>query len=82
MGKTIRPTAATSRCARGEAPPLCGWDSRILVVLSDDPDEGRAPFERRFGLSEDGRRLIEVVAYATGLGSEYTLSRVWDRVGP
>ncbi len=68
--------------ARGEAPPLCGWDDRTLVVVADDPDEGRSPFERRFSLSEDGRRLVEVVTYALEIGSEFTLSLVWDRVGP
>ncbi len=68
--------------ARGDAPPLCGWDNRTLVVLADDPDEGRSPFQRRFSISADGQRLVEVIQFDEGLSGEFTLSLVWDRLRP
>lgn len=65
---------------RGDAPPpRCGWDGRVLVVQSIEPDEDRPPFEQRFSVSEDGQRLIEVVSFIGGRSSGFTASRVWDR---
>jgi hypothetical protein len=31
-------------------------------------------------LSEDGQRLVEVVAFKGGRSSGFTMSRVWDRL--
>ena len=45
----------------------------------ENPDDDRPPFEERYGLSEDGQRLIEVVHSRGALGG-FTVSRVWDRV--
>lgn len=64
---------------RGDGPPEpCGWDGRTLVVQAGDMDQDRAPAERRYSVTEDGQRLIEVVAFK-GRSAGYTLSRVWDR---
>ena len=68
---------------RGDGPPpVCGWDGKTLVVESENPDDERPPFEERFGLSDDGQRLIEVVAFKGGRSGGFTVSRVWDRVLP
>jgi hypothetical protein len=60
--------------------PLCGWDAKTLVVESENPDDDHPPFEERYSLSEDGQRLVEVVAFKGGRSGGFTVSRVWDRV--
>ena len=65
---------------RGGGPPEpCGWDGKTLVVQAVDMDEDHPPAERRYSVTGDGQRLIEVVAFR-GRSAGYTLSRVWDRV--
>ena len=66
---------------RGDVPPpVCGWDAGTLVVQSGEPDDERPPFELRFSISDDGKRLIELAAFKGGRSSGFTASRVWDRV--
>jgi hypothetical protein len=61
-----------------DLPPLsCGWSDKTLVVQGDDGD--RAPYESSFSVSEDGKRLVEMVAFKGGHSNGFTLSRVWDR---
>jgi hypothetical protein len=68
---------------RGDGPPpRCGWEDKTLVVQGDDPDDDHPPFEKRYGVSDDGQRLIEVVSFKGGRSGGFTLSRVWDRVVP
>lgn len=64
---------------RDVPPPRCGWTDKTLVVQGGDPDEEHPPFEEQYSLSEDGQRLIEVVAFKGGRSSGFTMSRVWDR---
>lgn len=67
---------------RGDAPPpFCGWDDKTLVVQSRDPDDDHPPFEKRYSVSDDGQRLIEVVSFRGGRSRGFTISRVWDREG-
>jgi hypothetical protein len=66
--------------SRDAPPPHCGWADKILIVQNRDSDEDHPPFEEHFGLSEDGRRLVEVVDFKGGRSSGFTMSRVWDRV--
>jgi hypothetical protein len=62
-----------------DLPPLaCGWNDRTLIVQGGD-DGSRAPYESSFSISEDGKRLIEMVAFRGGRSNGFTLSRVWDR---
>jgi len=61
-------------------PPVCGWDDKTLVVQSGAPDDDHPPFEERYSLSEDGRRLIEVVGFRSSRVAGFTMSRVWERV--
>lgn len=63
-------------------PPSCGWDDKTLVVESGETDEDQPPFEKRYSLSEDGQRLIEIVGFKGGRSGGFTASRVWDRVDP
>ena len=71
------------RRARGDGPPpACGWDGSTLVVQAENPDDDHPPFEERYSLSDDGSRLIEVVAFKGGRSGGFTVSRVWDRVAP
>lgn len=65
--------------ARDAPPPRCGWLDKTLIVQGGDPDD-HAPFEERYSLSGDGRRLVEVVSFKGGRSSGFTMSRVWDRV--
>jgi hypothetical protein len=61
-----------------DLPPLsCGWSDKTLLVQGDDGD--RAPYESSFSVSEDGKRLVEMVAFKGGHSNGFTLSRVWDR---
>jgi hypothetical protein len=61
-----------------DLPPLsCGWSDKTLIVQGDDGD--RAPYESSFSVSEDGKRLVEMVAFKGGHSNGFTLSRVWDR---
>jgi hypothetical protein len=66
--------------SRETPPPRCGWNEKTLIVRSGDPDEDHPPFEQHFSLSDDGRRLVEVVDFKGGRSSGFTLSRVWDRI--
>jgi hypothetical protein len=64
---------------RRDAPPaLCGWSAKTLVVLARDSDDDRLRVEQHYGVSEDGRRLVEVVG-VKGHMDGFTVSRVWDR---
>lgn len=60
-------------------PPVCGWDQKTLVVRSGDDEEERAPFERRFSMSDDAQELIELVRFTGGPSHGFTASRVWKR---
>ncbi len=64
---------------RDAPPPHCGWDEKTLIVQGGDPDDDHPPFEEHYSLSDDGLRLIEVVAFRGGRSSGFTMSRVWDR---
>jgi hypothetical protein len=62
-----------------DLPPLaCGWSDRTLIVRGGD-DTDRAPYDSSFSVSEDGKRLVEMVVFKGGRASGFTLSRVWDR---
>jgi hypothetical protein len=50
-----------------------------LVVQSGEPDEDHPPYEQRFSVSSDGRRLVEVILFKGGRSEGFTASRVWDR---
>jgi len=67
--------------ARGRdvPPPHCGWMDKTLIVQGGyDPDEDHPPFEEHYSLSDDRRRLVEVVNFK-GRSTGFTMSRVWDR---
>ncbi len=64
--------------SRETPPPRCGWADKTLIVLSGDADDP-PPFDQHFSLSDDGRRLVEVVGFKGGRSSGFTMSRVWDR---
>ena len=70
------------RSLRDGAPPNCGWEDRTLIVQGGEPDDDHPPFEERYSLSGDGKRLVEVVAFKGGRSSGFTLSRVWDKSSP
>jgi hypothetical protein len=64
--------------ARDIPPPRCGWVDKTLILESRDPDT-RPPFEERYSISEDGKRLVELVGFKGGRSNGFTMSRVWDR---
>jgi len=70
------------RDRRDAPPPFCGWDDKTLVVQTRDSDDDGPPLAKRYSLSEDRQRLIEVVAFNGGRSGGFNLSRVWDRVTP
>jgi hypothetical protein len=74
-----KPRAAALPARREAPPPVCGWSDKTLIVHSNDPDDDRPPFEQRFSISEDGRRLVEVVGFKGGRSNGFTMSRTWDR---
>jgi len=65
---------------REAPPPHCGWAEKTLIVRGGDPDDDHPPFEEHYSLSEDGKRLVEVVDFKGGRSSGFTMSRVWDRL--
>src|SRR3984957_4937098 len=65
--------------ARESPPPICGWTDKTLIVRNER-DEDRLPFEERYSISEDGQRLVEEVSFKGGRSNGFTMSRVWDRV--
>jgi hypothetical protein len=65
--------------AREAPPPTCGWTDKTLIVRNDR-DEDRLPFEERYSISEDDQRLVEEVSFKGGRSNGFTMSRVWDRV--
>ena len=70
------------RPAGRDLPPLaCGWSDRTLIVQGGD-DSDRASYESSFSVSEDGRRLVEMVVFKGGRSNGFTLSRVWDQGSP
>jgi hypothetical protein len=64
---------------RDVPPPRCGWTDKTLIVQGGDPDEDRPPYEEHYSLSDDRKRLVEVVDFKGGRSSGFTMSRVWDR---
>jgi hypothetical protein len=66
--------------SRDAPPPRCGWMEKILIVENRESDDEHPPFEEHFGLSDDSRRLVEIVEFKGGRSSGFTMSRVWDRV--
>jgi hypothetical protein len=65
--------------ARESPPPTCGWTDKTLIVRNER-DEDRLPFEERYSISEDGQRLVEEVSFKGGRSNGFTMSRIWDRV--
>lgn len=66
---------------RGEGPPpMCGWDDKTLVVSTRDFDNEGPPFVKRYSISEDRQRLIEVVTFKGGRSGGFSVFRVWDRL--
>src|SRR5216683_4558093 len=70
------PGRGAQRPGRDPPSPHCGWAEKTLIVQSGDPDDERPPFEEHYSLSDDGQRLIEVVAFRGGRSSGFTMSRV------
>ena len=73
-----RRAIAADRDVERDTLPTCGWAEKTLIVYAggrDDPP----PFEEHYSLSDDGRRLVEVVAFIGGRSGGFTMSRVWDR---
>ena len=66
--------------SRDAPPPRCGWMEKVLIVENRESEDEHPPFEEHFGLSDDGRRLVEIVDFKGGRSSGFTMSRVWDRV--
>ena len=64
---------------RDAPPPHCGWEEKTLIVQGGDPDDEHPPLEEHYSLSDDGRRLVEVVSFKGGRSNGFTMSRVWDR---
>ncbi len=70
-----------SSWGRDGPPPRCGWAEKTLVVQGrGDPDADHPPYEESYSISDDGRRLVEVVGFKGGRSNGFTMSRVWDRV--
>jgi len=67
---------------RDGPPPISGWDDKTLVVQTRDAEDEQPPFEKRYDVSEDGQRLVEVVYFKGGRSNGFTASRTWDRVDP
>jgi hypothetical protein len=65
--------------ARDNSPPVCGWDSAVLVIKPADDDDRQA-FEEHYSLSDDRQRLVESVVFTRGRSNGFTLSRVWERL--
>jgi len=77
--KRYSPASGDRGVTRGRGrPALCGWWGKTLVVMGGDADDDH-PVEHHYGVSEDGRRLIEVVGFK-GHMDGFTMSRVWDRI--
>jgi hypothetical protein len=64
---------------RDAPPPRCGWTDKTLIVQGGDPDDDHPPYEEHYSLSDDRKRLVEVVGFKGGRSSGFTMSRVWDR---
>jgi hypothetical protein len=65
---------------RDVPPPLCGWIDKTLIVQGGDPDDDRPPYEESFSLADNGKRLVQLIAFRGGRSNGFTLSRVWDLV--
>jgi hypothetical protein len=86
-GHRHHPSTGGGASSGRDAPPRardapvahCGWMEKTLIVRGGDPDEDHPPFEEHYSLSDDGRRLVEVVEFKGGRSSGFTMSRVWDR---
>jgi hypothetical protein len=86
--RVCTPTTSDKKHRRGDdehrpsgqdLPPLiCGWLDKTLIVEGGE-DNDRAAYESNFSVSEDGKRLVELVAFKGGRYNGFTLSRVWDR---
>jgi len=79
-GSDDMPQGRDAPRGRDLPPPVCGWEGKTLVVRSTDPDDDQPPYDQRYSVSADGRRLVEVVGFKGGRSSGFTMSRVWDRV--
>jgi hypothetical protein len=86
-GHRHHPSTGGGASSGRDAPPRardapvahCGWMEKTLIVRGGDPDDDHPPFEEHYSLSDDGRRLVEVVEFKGGRSSGFTMSRVWDR---
>ena len=78
FSKSLQPGKSPTT-GRDAAPTHCGWEDKTLVIQNGDPDQDHLSFEERYTLSEDGRRLVEVLGFQGGRSNGFTMSRVWDR---
>jgi hypothetical protein len=78
-GRDGPPGRDAPRDGRDAPPPRCGWTDKTLIVQGGDPDDDHPPYEEQYSLSDDRKRLVEVVGFKGGRSSGFTMSRVWDR---
>jgi hypothetical protein len=63
---------------RSDAPPRCGWSGKSLIVRTE-PEDNQPGFDADYSVSDDGKRLLQLVTLRGGRLTGFTLSRVWDR---
>ncbi|MFI4890252.1 MAG: hypothetical protein ACHQIL_06950 [Steroidobacterales bacterium] len=63
---------------RLSSPPVCGWSGASLVVHVE-PEDDQPGFDARYRVSDDRRRLVQVITLQGGRMTGFAMSRVWDR---
>jgi hypothetical protein len=84
--RVYRPGAGSGNAAshakkkdhRSTAPSPCGWlgPSLVVQVQAEDNQPG---FDAQYRVSDDGKRLIQVITLQGGRLTGFAMSRVWDR---
>jgi len=77
--RVYQPGKASQKKHRHGPQQVVGWSGSTLVVQVE-PDDDRPPFEEHYNLTDDGKRLVQLIELKGGRLSGFTMSRVWDRV--
>jgi hypothetical protein len=77
--RVYQPGKASQKKHKHGPQQVVGWSGATLVVQVE-PDDDRPPFEEHYNLTDDGKRLVQLIVLKGGRLSGFTMSRVWDRV--
>jgi len=81
VNRVYQPTDPGKRKGKHGTKKVVGWSGNSLIV-EVEPDDDRPKFEEHYELTDDGKRLVQLILIKSGRMDGFAMSRVWDRQAP